>query len=288
MTDDRPRPDPHLDELASAHLDGRATPEEEARLASDPRGPARVARLAAARDAVGLPDRPVDPDRRDAAIAAALAAADEAAGAPVDELAAARRRRAARRLGWAAAAAAAVALAVAVPRLLDDDSGSSTLAAPGAADSSRRSTESAASEPFSAADGQERDATSAPNAAADSGAGAVAGADRSLCCPLPELGRADDLSGRVGPARRALDPDAAPALAPGPPTPEQGACLRELEAVATTPRDGSATPPAVVLRALAAVGDEPVVVLVVEQPDGGRELVAAHTSDCGLLGTVGL
>jgi hypothetical protein len=44
----------------------------------------------------------------------------------------------------------------------------------------------------------------------------------------------------------------------------------------------------VVHGAVATVGDDPAIVLVVEQPDGSRELVAARSADCGLLGTVGI
>src|SRR5690606_33055735 len=69
-------PDP--DELASAVLDGAATPEEAALVAADPALTARVEALRAARDRLRSAEAaPVDPERREIAIAAALAAFDE-------------------------------------------------------------------------------------------------------------------------------------------------------------------------------------------------------------------
>jgi hypothetical protein len=123
--------DPHdLDDLASAHLDGATSPEEAARVAADPSVQARVEELRAAREAVSeLP--PIDPERRDAAIAAALAAFEDDAraasalrGTAVTPLAPRRTVSApARRLLGAAAVIALLALVV--PMLLsstgDDD-----------------------------------------------------------------------------------------------------------------------------------------------------------------------
>ncbi|HEV8115309.1 MAG TPA: hypothetical protein VGP53_03655, partial [Acidimicrobiales bacterium] len=132
-------PDPLLDELASAHLDGTASPEEVARVAGDPALQARVDELRAVRAAVGaIPV--VDPRRRDAAITAALAVYDEQPEGPkvrtppVTSLAAvaARRRTApvARRL--VGVAAAIVLLALLVPLVAglgersDDDQAAET------------------------------------------------------------------------------------------------------------------------------------------------------------------
>jgi hypothetical protein len=66
-----------LDDLASALLDGLLPADEEARARLDPVVMARVAELAAARDAVAAPTAP-DADARERAVSAALAAFDAA------------------------------------------------------------------------------------------------------------------------------------------------------------------------------------------------------------------
>jgi hypothetical protein len=112
-----PAPDDDRDELASAYLDGEATPEETARVEADPALTARVAELRAVARAVADPATPPDDQARDQAIERAMAAFDDVArGTPVD-LAAERRRRSRTRL-WVASVAAAVLVAlVAVPLL---------------------------------------------------------------------------------------------------------------------------------------------------------------------------
>jgi len=114
--------DPHdhrLDELASAHLDGMTTPEEEQQIASDPELQRRVARLGSVRAALAE-GPPVDDDRREAAITAALDALD-------DDRPAAITRRIDRRPAAlpVLAAAAIVVLIAAVATLLlrDTDDG---------------------------------------------------------------------------------------------------------------------------------------------------------------------
>jgi len=133
------------DELVSAYLDGEATPDEVARVESDP---VLLARVEAIRAAIGLTAQPVPPApsvAREAAISAALAAADDVlprlgtAGpgppppvaappppAPVIDLAA-RRRRANR--AWLAAAAVAAVALVAVPLVLRSDDDTATTVA---------------------------------------------------------------------------------------------------------------------------------------------------------------
>jgi hypothetical protein len=122
MTDDL---DPR-DELASAHLDGEATADEAAQVAADPDLAARVAALAAVRDAVATDGGPVDAARRDQAIAAALAASGGGTVVALD----AARRRARRRVQLAGVAAALViAAAIAVPALTHHDRHATTTAA---------------------------------------------------------------------------------------------------------------------------------------------------------------
>jgi hypothetical protein len=133
MTDhhDDPR-----DELASAHLDGLTTRAEARRVESEPELQRRVDALRAARTALRADDVPVDPDRREQAMAAALAAfaeeptADRRAPEGATDLLAARRAeraaraaatdgpdRAARTRQILGVAAALVVLALSVPVL---------------------------------------------------------------------------------------------------------------------------------------------------------------------------
>ena len=113
--------DPHdFDELASAYLDGVASPEEAARVDADPALQARVEELRAVRAALAeVPE--VDAIRRDAAIAAALAAFDEEgaepdAALPVVPLAP-RRRLSPTTVRVLGAAAVVAILALLVPLL---------------------------------------------------------------------------------------------------------------------------------------------------------------------------
>lgn len=124
-----------LDELASALLDGVATPAEAAR-AADPDVAARLRSFTRVRDAVAAPVPPVDDDARERGIAAALAAWD--AGDDLTARRADRERRVRRSIDWARplGIAAAVLAALAVGGLAirgidreDDDSGDAATAA---------------------------------------------------------------------------------------------------------------------------------------------------------------
>lgn len=108
MTDD------HLDELASAHLDGATSPVEAAALAAAPDGELRVERLGAVRAQV-QDVGPIDPTARDAAITAALAAATSPSA--VTSLASVRAGRAMSRTTRSVigAVAAVVLLALVIP-----------------------------------------------------------------------------------------------------------------------------------------------------------------------------
>jgi len=95
--------DPSLDEIVSAYVDGVATPDERARVESDPVLVERVATFRRLHDAIAAPPDPVDDEQRTAMIARALA--ETAPSATVHPF---RRRSSA--VGPIAAAAAIIAL----------------------------------------------------------------------------------------------------------------------------------------------------------------------------------
>ena len=214
MTDHDP-----LDELASAHLDGATSPEEAAQVAADPALQARVEELRAVRDAVAAVP-PVDPARRDAAIAAALAAFEEAGppepgrSASVTSLTevAARRGRSARARRWLGAAAVIALLVALVPlvrqarrrlrRRHGQRAGGFTETGAAIGDERR------ARRPEAAADGGER-RHDRPSAATGSTLGAydsvdeLAAAVRASAAPGTSAGPPDEAHRPVrGPARR--------------------------------------------------------------------------------------
>jgi hypothetical protein len=123
MTDFHEPPANDDDEMLSAYLDGEATPEEAARVASEPRLQARLRELEAAAALVGIPVEPAPATALEAAIGAALAAAD-APTAPVIQLDSRRRKQ------WALASVAAVVLLVviAAARVLQPSDTASTTA----------------------------------------------------------------------------------------------------------------------------------------------------------------
>lgn len=176
MTDHHPSPDDALDELASAVLDGEATPDEVARVADDPDLQRRRDELATVRVAIAAPV-PVPAGAADQAVAAALAAlpAGDGASSPspspspsdgsaaeVVDLGAHRTRN---RVLAAVAAVAVLALLLGVaPRLLGGRSTSTDAAsAPVAASAAPSTTSTRLAGPLSAT----QDAGSANRDAAD-------------------------------------------------------------------------------------------------------------------------
>lgn len=109
-------PDPELDELVAAHLDGETTPEERARIEGDPRLLARLEEMRVVSDLVAEPVVLPEAAVRDAHIAAALAAS---ATSPVVTALPSRRNRPGV-VRFASAAAAVLAILIAVPVLLAD------------------------------------------------------------------------------------------------------------------------------------------------------------------------
>lgn len=257
-----------LDDLASAHLDGETTPAEAARVASDPQLSARVERLAEARDALRAADMPSDPARRAQAIAAALAAYDEEVVGALDAAtanllvpAAARWRRPPRRaLALVGIAAAVALLALAAPLIDRLDSGShddlAALPDDGADDMTLRDSGAGQEATAGAAD---RALAAAPSAATP---------DLGPFGVLPDLADAVRSQLETGPAASGSSPAAASqstATAAAAPAP----CAEE-----------RAAGEPVLYTALAELAGRLVVVLVREEPDGGRTLVVLDRQDC--------
>lgn len=289
MTD----PTHDLDELASAHLDGETTPDEAARALADPAVVARIAQLRAVRDAVALPDRPVDQARRDLAIAAALDVFEaEAVADDVALLAVARARR--QRRSWqirlvGAAAVIAVAFAALAPRLIGDRGGEDDLIATPAPKAGEESADAdrslglelAPDAPFGADD-------QAGGAGSTGGAATTTAPAEASTMAVPlltwqqasDLGASPDLPSLADRARAALDGSEVPppATSPDDPAATDG-CLAQLQDEAGH---------VVLLVAVADLGGRPVVAVVVAEPEGGRHLLVAAVAGCERLGSVPL
>lgn len=257
--------DDPIDDLASALLDGAATPEERAAATRDPAVLARLEALRAARDQLRATAKQdaVDPDRRAAAIAAALAAFDDAGSAEAAGDGAvvplAPRRGVLPALGprWRAlgiaAAVALVALAVPLLTRLGSDDGED-LASSGDAAEERTLDEST---------------STAGGPTADAGFDAAASS-----APLGTFGSVDELAAavqvQVG-QRAAAATEAAP-LTAGDDVSRPQPCAAEVEARASAQvraYEGYAT-----------LDGSTVVVLVLEDVDSGRTLVLFDVDDC--------
>lgn len=250
-----------LDDLASAHLDGeRDLPESTDR---DLR--LRIERLVSAREALRGAEAPIDPERREQAIAAALAAFDEAPfdEAPFDEAPSegdrvvtplrSGRRRPLRLVEMAGIAAAVVALALVVPLLGRLDSGSNEdLVAPTA-------------EPTDGAASGDR---SPSKMALDSAAPGTS-----------DLGAFSDVDALTDAVRARLA------------TTTTAAASSDEAASMSAPAGGSAGPAcpderasggSEVFAASATLGGRPVLVIVQEDP-AGRRLVVLASDDCSTI-----
>jgi hypothetical protein len=238
--------DEHLDDDAlSASLDGEATADEVAHLDGCEACRARLGELRSAANLIGSPVAPVDDARREEAIAAALVAMPT----PI--------RRSRRTVPpWLLAAAAILVVAIALVPLLDRSSG-------GDADRDASSAASSAgtAELKSAAPSAE-DATpflASPGPGPDLGA---FGTDEPLrdrvLAALPESASATSTTGAV-----ASGATAAPAC------PEVGA--------------GDPALGALVLEAVATIGDTPVRILVYRVGTDELRAIAAAVDDCRVL-----
>lgn len=265
----------HLDELASAHLDGTTSPEEAAQVAADPALQARVEDLRAVRAAVGaLP--PVDPARRDTAIAAALAAFEEGASgaeahgpaAGITSLAtvATRRGPSPRALRLVGVAAAVVVLAALVPLL--GQLGSSDDAETASRDPASEETGGALSD----------DAASGVESAPAAGSAVPEETSTSAAALPTDLGRFDDLAALVA----AVDARASQEIGDAPTSVEAGGnsgdgCLSERSTQARA--NGART----IATAIATIDGDDVVALIVTDANGGRTLQVFLTDTCTLL-----
>lgn len=254
-----------LDDLASAHLDGHTTPEEVARVATDPVLSARIARFETARAALrATAAEPVDPHERDSAIAAALTAFDEGHDHVVRPVAAFRARRwwvAPRALRLAGVAAAVALLALAVPLLgrLDRDGDEDVASIDERAGADRGETGDAATDLSETAGGVPGAATAAPG---PDDLGSFEGL-RALAAAVRDRLEASTTAGSSADA--ALVPEAATTTA------RVSACDEELAR-----RFG----PASRYSALATLDGEPVTVVVYEDGDGALELVVVDRAAC--------
>lgn len=272
MTDAPLTPD-QADEVASAYLDGQASPAEVARIEADPQLRARVEALERARAALQAAV-PVDPARREAALASALAVAAEPGGVLAGDpsvpeaavLARPRRWRAApsprRRYLTAAAAVAVAALALGLLSPLEgnDEGDTASVALDDEADAS-------GSGDGERLDGAERDEATAGPERSSPGSGPV------------ELGAFGELDDLVDAAGTRTDPTAWPTTTVGAAgamtsTTLAGPCADQL----VVPPDAE-----VLLEATATLDGEPVVVVVHQSPAGDRWLVVAARHDCRTL-----
>jgi hypothetical protein len=275
MTDPQ-HPDDELDELASAYLDGMASPAERARVAADPVLLARVDALGQVRAAVRSLDLRVDAEAREATIAAALDALtatgpSEPAGADAAPLVTVPAAGPARppgvashhRLRYLAVAAAVAAAALAVPLLDRLDSGEDDQSA-----ATLDATSEAASD--DAGGGQARDA-------AESGTTAAGEVPFAADLAASDLGAFDDLAGLAAAARRRVE---------APPAVDESAGSAAVDAVTTTSGGacaGSVDVPAdatVLVQATATLAGDPVLVVVYATPGADPQLLVVDASDC--------
>ena len=247
----------HFDELASAHLDGTTTPQEGVEAAASPTIQRRAEELRAVRAAIQAAP-PVDPGRREEAIAAALAAFAEPVAppvAPVTSLASVRagRPRPPRGLTVIGAAAAVILLALLVPLL-------------GRLGSTDRR-ETAATKDA---------AVSTTSAAPASGADAGGAPPTTIARPLAplDLGTFDTFAGLAAAAATSgnLHPDASAAPSSG-----QGLALDCSAAV------DKAADTTVLARAVATVASVPVLAITTRDGAGHLTLRVYRSSDCALL-----
>jgi hypothetical protein len=243
-----------LDELASAYLDGETTDAEATRIAADPDLVARVEHLAAAREALRAPDAVIDEAERDNAIAAALAVFDAQATGRITSIAAARRSGPSRRtLQLVGIAAAAILLALAVPLIGNLGSGSSDKMA---------------------ADIQATDKADDDLSAAEGGAEAATTTAAAGAVPLPDLGSFAELPALADIVRSQLGP--APAQSSATASSPMAADAAEPTCPEALKSAGALT----VYVALAELAGQPVVVIVSEEPDGGRTLTVLNRQGC--------
>lgn len=260
-----------LDDLASAHVDGRTTAAEAARIDADPDLAARVDRFRAARDALQrTADEPIDAERREQAIAAALAAFDDGQADPAGAPAAvagvsvlATRRHVRRRLRLVGIAAAVALFALALPLLGRLDPGSDD----------RASFEETAGPLDQHAATESADGGAV--AGSTSGEDSVASTMRTELAALPHLGAHDDIDALTDTVRARLASAEPKATAP--------AADREATCDASGDSEGTVRDVA-----YATLRGQEVLAVVVERTTGGLVLVVRDASTCALVETAPL
>lgn len=280
---DAPRTDDERDELASAYLDGEATPAERALVEGDPDLQARVAAMAEVRASLQAAPAPAPPatDQVAAALDAARApggllasaeprpadAPEEAAVVPL-----AARRGEGRRLRYLAVAAAVVVAALAVPllgRVLDQaDDQAASIDVAGRADDAREA---------AGADGAGEAADTLAEADADAGAALSPGASQLAATDLGAHPDLDALLDAVDARLQAQEVDAGAASTvaiDGATTTTAAACAGEVEVPAGHE---------VTLTATATVDGVGVVVVVHRAPAGRPTVVVADAETCEVL-----
>jgi hypothetical protein len=284
MTDSHDPLDPNpSDALASAHLDGRTTDAEAARIAADPELGALVAAMAGVREAIRAPVGAVDETHRTRAIDAALAAFDADAAEPAREgtkgpavtsltAFAARRGTSRRRLQLVGVAAAAALVALAVPLVssLGSDRSDDDVAT------------SALEESTAGPDQREAYSDDAAGGSGDVGAPSSPMAAGGAA-PLVDLGAFDDLAGLVAAVRPIVGTTAPAEPAPTTTIAADGQITEGAtagpEADCAAPTDGASP----VLSARATLGGRAVLVSVLDGGTGERLLLVHDAADCSLV-----
>ncbi len=268
-------PDPRSDEIASAYLDGEATPTEVTLVESSPALVARVGELRAVAGLVAEPVPRASALDRERAIRAALAAAEapatarDTAGADVVSLSESRAARA-RRWFPAAGAAAAVLLILALGAVALRDRDDADQTAGGAASTALATAKE------SGADGDSGGGTGG------AGSAAPEAGDLSAAGGIEDLGvfdSEDDLVAAIDARREAQDTAVA---VPAPSTTAPG--VDESASRSGVPCSDAAAG-ALVYAARVTYRDVPALVLVYEIP-GGSRLLVVHEATCRVLTTL--
>jgi hypothetical protein len=201
------------DELASAYLDGEATPAERAQVEADPQLMARVGELGAVRSALAAPVEAPDAATRERALAAATAAGVPPA-ATVTRIDRGRpRRRGLAVLGAAAAVIVAILVAVVATRSADHSTTSSATVAPAAGDLTPAAASTGPATTLASGA-----TTTAPVGLGSTASGASTASDSGTASPPGYLGVADndsELRALVARERTAAVTSAAAPVVPG-------------------------------------------------------------------------
>jgi hypothetical protein len=245
---------PEQDELSSAYLDDEATPEERARVESDPALLARAEELRSVRDALAVPVTPPPAADRDARISAALRASG------VVDLDRARGRRRLRIASIAAAVVLVLGAAGVLIRSADQDT--KKFAA------------------VSGSIGSASDQVTAEKAATGAGGAGTAAAPLSTAAARAPLGSFADRAALVAAVQSQVDRDRLQSKQAQPTT---TAALSDAAGGPAPPSCSATAPPDAidqVYAATAVLGRGAVQVDVFTVGDGSNVLVVTDVADC--------